>query len=237
MTITPEELAAFADGELTEADKARVAAAVAADAALARELEAHRALKIRLAGHFAPRLDEPVPDRLKLLLGGAPVASEDGAQVIDFGSAREKRNARRLLPAWGWSGGAIAASLVAVVALTLNNQGGEARGDYADTRLATVLDEQLTAQSAANGTQILLSFRNGTGEYCRAYSSRTESGIACRDETGWRMQAVGAAGQNSNTEFRMAGSKAEILAAAKDLATGEPLNAEQEVAARASGWR
>lgn len=236
MTITPEELAAFADGELTGADKARVAAAVAEDAGLARQLEAHRALKARLAGHFAPRLDEPVPDRLQNLLVGATEVSEDAAQIIDFGSAREKRNARRMLSVWGWGGGAIAASLVAVAVLTFSNQSGEVQGNYADAQLATVLDGQLTAQAAAGETQLLLSFRNGVGEYCRAYSMRAESGIACRDQRGWRMQAVGAAEEAGQSEYRMAGSEAEILAVVQDMADGEALTAEEEAAARSAGW-
>src|SRR3546814_6659225 len=57
MTITPEEIAAFADGQMEGDAKARVAAAVAADPQLARQVEAHRALAARLAGHFAPILE------------------------------------------------------------------------------------------------------------------------------------------------------------------------------------
>jgi AraC-like DNA-binding protein len=49
MTISREELAAFADGELDTGREAEIAAAVAADPALAAQVEAHRALKARLA--------------------------------------------------------------------------------------------------------------------------------------------------------------------------------------------
>ena len=43
MSVRREELAAYADGELDAAREAEVATAVAADPALAREVEAHRA--------------------------------------------------------------------------------------------------------------------------------------------------------------------------------------------------
>ena len=58
MSIGPEELAAFADGELSGDQEKRVAAAVAADPQLEAKVEAHRQLQARLAG--APR---SVPER------------------------------------------------------------------------------------------------------------------------------------------------------------------------------
>src|SRR3546814_10941996 len=42
MTITPEEIAAFADGQIEGDARARIAAAVAADPELARQVEADR---------------------------------------------------------------------------------------------------------------------------------------------------------------------------------------------------
>ena len=64
MTITPEDIAAVADGELDPQRQAEVAAAVAADPALVDQVRMHRALRQRLAGHFAPILDAPLPERL-----------------------------------------------------------------------------------------------------------------------------------------------------------------------------
>jgi anti-sigma factor RsiW len=68
MSVTDEQIAAYADGELQGADKARIAEAIAADPALAQKLDAHKALKAKLGAHFAPILDAPVPDRLTALL-------------------------------------------------------------------------------------------------------------------------------------------------------------------------
>ena len=146
MSVTPEELAAFADGELSGADEARVAAAVTADPALARQVEAHRALKARLAGHFAPILDQPVPDRLKKLLVGE--SDDDGnAQVIEFAKARDRREARSRLPGWAWAGGALAASLVAALVFTV---AGPDHPNYAEPQLAGMRDSQLTSAVRPN---------------------------------------------------------------------------------------
>ena len=54
MNISPEMIAAFADGELEGADKEKVEAAIAADPILASELERHRRLKAMLAARYAP---------------------------------------------------------------------------------------------------------------------------------------------------------------------------------------
>lgn len=235
MSVTPEELAAFADGELSGADEARVAVAVAADPALARQVEAHRALKARLGGHFAPIIDQPVPDRLTQLLSSG---GGDEPQVIDLIAARERRDAKRRLPAWGWAGGALAASLVAALVFTVAGPGGSEKADYAGQQLASALDSQLAStQSASAETRILLSFRNEGGEYCRAYSATDGGGIACRDQQGWRVEARSAVTGSTQTDFRMASSEADLLAAAQDMALGPALSAEEEAAASAAGWR
>ena len=80
MSVTREELAAFADGELDPARADEVAAAVEADPALAEQVRAHRALKARLSAHFAPIMEAPLPESL-----AAPLQPK----VVDFAAARE----------------------------------------------------------------------------------------------------------------------------------------------------
>jgi hypothetical protein len=230
MTVTREELAAFADGELGEPRRSQVEAEVAQDQALAAEIERHRALKAQLATHFTPILDQPVPDRLAGLLGAG-----DG-KVADFTAARQKREARRRVPRWGWiAGPALAASLALAVILP----GGGAPEGYAGTELAAALDEQLVAEQApGEDVRVLLSFRDEAGAFCRAFSGDEQSGIACRDDTGWKLQLEGQGARGQGTDYRMAGADAaEILARAQEMATGPALDAADEQAARASGWR
>lgn len=232
MTITPEDIAAFADGELSGDRKAEVAAAVAADPALAEQVERHKAMKAMLADHYAPILDQPAPDRLASML-----AQSDDAEVVDFAAAREKRESRKRLPHWGWiAGPALAASLA--LAVFLPGQGEESSA-FADAQLAAVLDDRLVAdQLQTDDIQVLLSFRNDEGSYCRAFSAETGGGIACNTEAGWRLEATGSGSEGAATDYRMAGAgDAQILAMAQEMASGPALDAAGEEEAREQGWR
>lgn len=227
MSVTREELAAFADGQLREPRRSEVAAAVEADPALAVEIARHRAVKERLARHFAPILNQPVPENLTALLGGAE------PKVADFTAAKQRRAARG--SRWGWiAGPALAASLALAVFLPRGAPEG-----YADPRLASALDNQLVATQASDApTRILLSFRDDAGQYCRAYSGNSQSGIACKDKTGWRISAIASRTAPEKGDYKMAGSAAaRIMAIAQDAAAGPALTAKEEQAAKAKGWR
>lgn len=227
MISTPEQIAAYADGQLDDAERAALEAAIAADPALARQVAAHRALRQKLGAHFAPIAQAPVPDHLAALLRPQPAA------VIDLDA---KRAERRILPLWTWfAGPALAASLALVVTLTTHN---DPLPGYADEQLASALDSQLVAeQPAAAPTRVLLSFRDAAGSYCRAFTSQSGTGIACRDKTGWKLRAGAGGAPRSEGEYRQAGSEAAIMQAAQNLAVGSALDDEAERAARNDGWR
>lgn len=222
MTPTPEQIAAFADGQLEGAEQAQVGAAIAADPALARQVEAHRALAQRLGAHFAPIAAEPVPDHLAALLA-AP-------KVVDLAEARARR---RGLPRWAWiAGPALAASLVLAISP------GQRPTSYVSDDVALALDTQLTSEQAgAAPVRVLLSFRDGDGAFCRAYAASEASGIACRDDGGWKLQAAGRSEAPSGTDYRQAGSDGDIMARAQAMAAGPALDAAEERAARDGGWR
>ncbi|HYD25720.1 MAG TPA: anti-sigma factor [Croceibacterium sp.] len=227
MSVTREELAAFADGELDADRERQVAAAVAANPALAEQIRAHRALKARLGAHFAPILQAPVPERLTAALRSEP-------QVVSFAAARARKDRARVLPRWSWvAGPALVASLVLAVVMP---RGG---ADYAERPLSTALDRQLAgSQDAAGPMRILLSFRDDSGAYCRAFAGEAHSGIACRDDAGWRLVFEGAGVPVQRGDYRMAGNPAaEVLERAQALAAGPALDAAQEQAARERGWR
>jgi anti-sigma factor RsiW len=233
MSLSREELAAFADGKLEGSRARAVEAALAADPALRRQLERHRELKARLAARFDRVLDEPLPPAMVAMLSQAPAQDE---KVVSLAEARVRPPVTRALPRWSWvAGPALAASL----ALVILAPRGDPEAGYADPRLARVLDEQLVAsQSPAAPTRVLVSFRTRQGAYCRAFSGREASGIACRDDAGWKLQALGRGDAGSRTDYRMAGADAAaVLAQAQAMADGGALDAAQERAARARGWR
>ena len=235
--VTPEEIAAFADGELSAEREAAMRDAMAADPDLAKQVERHRALAARLSQHYAPVLDEQVPDRLTDML-----TSRSDPTVVDFAAARQQREAERQKvpskrPHWGWiAGPALAASLA--IAVILGDAGAEDAG-YAGPQLAAVLDDRLVAeQSPAAETRVLLSFEDETGQFCRAYSGVSEGGIACRDQQGWRIERRSEGAEAASTDFRMAGADdGAILADAQEMAAGPALDAAGEQAARERGWR
>jgi hypothetical protein len=228
MSVTREELAAFADGQLDEPRRSEVAAAVARQPALASEVDRHRALRQRLAAHFAPTLDEPVPERLTVLLGGRET------NVSDIATARQHRTSRGF-PRSGWVvGPALAASLVLALFLPRGTPQG-----YAAPKVAAALNDQLVVTQPSDApTRILLSFRNHSGQYCRVFSGAAQSGIACKDQSGWQLQSTAGGARPEQGPYRMAGSPAAaVMASAQDMAAGPALTAEEEAAAKAKGWR
>jgi len=225
MSVTREELAAFADGQLDEPRRRELAAAVAADPALAAEVERHRVVRQRLSAHFAPILDQSVPERLTALVGSAE------PKVVDLTGAKQRVAARRF-PRWGWSvGPALAASLALAVFLPRG-------GDYADPQLAAVLDGQLVATQTDDApTRILISFQDKNDKFCRAFAGNAESGIACKDAKGWRLRETQGGSTPRQADYRMAASaSAELMAKAQEMAAGPALTADEELAARAQHW-
>ncbi len=229
MTITENELAAFADGQMAPADALRVEQELSVDPVLAERLAAHQALKARLAGHFAPILEQAPPDRLTALL-------RSPGTVADLASAREKRASRARPPRWTWiAGPALAASLLIAVFVP---DAGDVPAGYADAQLAAVLDQQLVAdQDPQASTRVLLSFVREGGEYCRTYASAADSGIACRDAQGWAIVERAEGAPTGQGDYQQAGSSVvDLLAHAQDMASGSALDAGAERAARERGW-
>lgn len=263
MIVTDEELMAFADGELAETDAARVAAAVAADPALAGKLEAQRRLRALLRGTFDPVAAEPVPEDLTLLIAAAAAqeAEEDMTdarppserftgkpQVIDLAEVRKRRKAEapvkrsrpRHLRRWS-IGLAVAATLVLGLMIGPQLERGnvtERNGALlASGDLAKGLEARLA--SAPDGDlRILASFRRRDGDYCRVYAATASAGIACKDSGRWVLEHVVAGDGKAGADYRQAGSRqADLMAKAQDMAAGDPLDAAQEREAAAGGWR
>lgn len=230
MTITPEMLAAFADGELDEVSAARVQSALGTDSVLAAQLEGLRSLKGTLSAHYDQILTQPVPDRITAPIGAA-------TKVVDLGAVRAARQRWVERPALRYGGGAVAAALALALVMVGSRQGA-GPSDLAGPQLASALDSQPSGVVGPGGTKILLSFRDKAGSLCRGFTEKADAGIACRDSEGWAIRMRGAAGGAERGDYRQAGSAdAAVMAAAQDLAAGDAFDADQEAAAIAGGWK
>lgn len=235
MSIDPETLAAYVDGELDPIAAKRVERAAEADAALAEEIARQRRLRERLRSAFEPIANTPPPDALVAMLRAGKVA--------DIAEARNARGARGL-PRWLSAGGAIAAALV--LGLMIGRGLPHAEGPFAirDGSLvawgetARALDTQLaSAQAPGAPVRILVTFRRPDGGYCRAFETGGQTAIACHEERGWRVQSLRAGEGSTATEYRQAGSaSAALMAEAQEMMAGEPLDAAGERVAIGSRW-
>lgn len=230
MSFDPATVAAFVDDELDDLTARRIEREAESDPALAAEIARHRALKARLAAHYAPVADEPVPERLRALL------EPDLVVDTSLAARREAKRARFALAHWG----AIAASLILGLTLGLRPwmpaaSVAEANGTVvAAGPLAAALDTQLASnQPSGAAVRIGLSFEDKDGRYCRSFESASLDGIGCRDNGRWNLERTmqGQAG----TDYRQA-SSGELAAAAAAMMTGDPLDAAAEQQARDEGW-
>lgn len=238
--VTDEMLYAFLDGELDSAARTRVAAAIAADPALAQRVTQQRALRQLLQAQFDPVLQEPVPARLEALLV-APAAA-----AVDLTRARARRTARTARPAWQtWGAQAAALALGVLLGALLFTRGGtplyvEQGGQLlARGALQTALSERLGVDAPADGVAIGLSLRTGEGEICRSFQlAAGQAGLACRSDNNWRIDMLTRA-TGSNDEYRQAGSALpdNLRLTIEARASSEPLTAEEEAIARQAGWR
>jgi negative regulator of sigma E activity len=254
MTIPDEVLAAFVDGELEGAERARIEQAIAQDAQLAQRVAQQRALRDRLRGAYNGVLHEAVPQRLAHAVKfGAPTGP---AQVIDLARVRAERsrrgNGQRQTKVRRYS---IAASLAVGLMAGVLIQRLAAPGGVTELHdgallargaLAQALDEQL-ASSASPGAAVRvgLSFRSKGGNYCRTFTlggARSLAGLACREQDHWQlvnlMAAEGTPTAGNAPNLRMATSALPpaLLQAVNDHISGEPLTAAAEAKARSSGW-
>ena len=243
MTVSGEDVMAYVDGELDEAGRARVAQAARHDAVLAARIRAEQALRDRLATHFAPIVDDPVPPDWIASIRAATVAPAAGSNVLSMADARAAR-AKPAPPPHRrvWAGAAIAASLVvaAIVGdriMAPATPGAGSNTMLASGELAHALDRQLASAQAGAPVQIMGTFKRQGGDICRVFAGGGASGIACHDGAGWHLQQTAPGVTTSQNAYRQAGSEqAGLIAQAQAMMAGDPFDATQERSARDHAW-
>ena len=247
MKITEEMLIAFADGELAPKERETVMRAVAADPELGRKLAAHQRLRTTISAHFEPLTEEPVPDRLKAMLGQKRANVEDN--VVSLAAVREGRKGkgeregrRGWRPGWG-NLAAIAATLVLGLAVGRSMNDGSpvgirGSGMVAQGELAKALDTRLaSAQEPGAQNRIGLTFRSKDGEICRTFDGAAMAGLACREGGRWRLEQL-VPGASAGSDYRQASAAdPRIAASVQGMIAGAPFDAQAEKAALDEGWQ
>jgi hypothetical protein len=172
-----------------------------------------------------------------------------GGAATPIGAAR-KPGARLVAPRPLWWSAAAASVLVAALVGWLLPRGAQhalqstEAGLMARGALATALTDRIAAEgSTAEGVLVSLSFRAGDGRYCRTFSLDSGiDGLACRDATGWMVEAVGRSPVQDAAaapEYRQASSalSPSVLAAITRWQAGDALTPEEERGVRATGWQ
>ncbi len=241
MRFSDETLMAYADGELDLVTRAEVESAMAVDPEVARAVERHRAMAIKVRGAYAGVLEEPVPERLAAL-----VANPAPAQVVDLAARRDERRmapGRLSLPTWAALAASVAVGLFIGILVTRSNSAPYEAVDgalVARGELDSALNTQLAAAPSASGVSIGISFRDRDGDYCRTFHLQRDvsvSGLACRSGKAWRLQVLAAVPSAEGEVRPAAAMPIPVLHAVDAAIDGEPLDPAGEAAARDAGWR
>jgi hypothetical protein len=237
MTSDMEKIIAYVDGELKPDERQALETEAAQNPHLQAQIDAHRALNVRLSAAFAPIIDEPVPAGLAALLRAEPEAKAQ-ANVVPF----RPRDLKRYLPQSAAQWGAMAASLIAGIGLTLA-LGHTPAGDMttknseliAQGRLERALSTQLAAdETPADAPHIGLTFRAASGTVCRTFTTGAAEGLACRDEDRWRIDVLSRS--EAHSTYVQAGSPL-ITQAVGARIEGDAFDSAAEKAAKSDGWK
>jgi hypothetical protein len=225
--ISDERFFAWLDGELDPAEAAAIGALVAADPALQRRAEAHRALGGGLRAAFDPIAEAPLPARL------LEAAGPREAEVVDFGTARDRRLAS--YPVWTQYAAMAATLAIGIVAGSMIDSSASSpiaseNGQLvASGDLEQALYARLASAPADEGARIGLTFRDAVGDLCRSFTDDGAAGLACHQRGDWRIRGLFQAGEGQQAEFRMAAGPDPRLAELIDATmAGEPLDASAE---------
>jgi anti-sigma-K factor RskA len=237
--ITDEMLMAYADGALDAGDRARIAALLETDPALAARLAPFTGTRDALAGlarRDAAEVALPPGLQARMMARVAEALVEAAAAPSDKVVALQPRGARRM-PLWS---GALAASLALAIGLGGGLMLGQGGGEAVSPVVAALDTLPSGAEEVlADGTslRIIASFVSAEGALCREYEVTRPSGlhsveVSCDAGAGWEVQLMLAL---EGSEGYMPASAPELL----DLyymqsEAGAPLSAEEEAAALSS---
>ena len=243
-----ETLVAFADGELNELARARVARAIAADPDIAARAEQFRLSRARVANSLKPLADNAVPPGLKLSVEAmierdaeARARKTRSDNVVPLGLGAGRRRPPRTPP---WF-----APLAACVVLMIGAAGGylvgvtmpsQAQMEFASIRDPAIIQalsetpsgRQVDLKASGRTLEPIVSFQLEDGTLCREFRLREANAksvlsIACLQSDRWETQLLMAANVASDA-YVPAGSTETIDAYLASIHAGAPLDGSAE---------
>lgn len=240
--VSDDELHAYVDGALADAERARLEGLLASDGELRARLE-----KVRRAA-AALREAYPMPAD----------AGDRFRQLVEEGFRERERARFRPRPANDWRQPMAAALALAVVTGGGGYWLGLAGGARTDVDLVRIepgnplfaaLEHtpsgETTPIGADGAVKPILTLQSASGDYCREIefdsADMASVGVACRGDDGWRMVVLAAAetGPGAEGGYATVGEDgaAAIEAVFARLGGGDPLSVEDEQALIEAGWR
>jgi hypothetical protein len=219
MTVSPDILQAFIDGQLAPSEAGAVAAQIAADPDLAAYVEDQKALKAALsspAAQWLGRMSDSVAAGTASWIPVAAMAAGIALGVVlaaSFGIGTDVRSDNGLLIA---------------------------QGQLAQTLTTALPGEDNGART--NGARIGSSFWSKNAAFCRTFAAKANAangmiGIACREGGAWHIVAATAVAPGEGGERDSLILPAPIRGVMENLIVGEPLSSDAERQARSQGWR
>ncbi|MDP3740440.1 MAG: hypothetical protein Q8R02_23840 [Hyphomonadaceae bacterium] len=244
MTVkpTPEELMAYADGQLDDAHAQRVEHAIAAFPELRAAVDDHRRTRAAAREAFDEMAKAPMSPGLAALSNSLAAPRSPAAWASNPRSAGKWR---KQFAVGAWPAAAAACLFGGVISgalLTASNddvirwRGGPSAGSM----LAQVLEKSPSETASARGEGqaiVVASFTSGDGRFCRQFEiGGAADGVACRGADGWSILALakrpGGAGS-----FGTAGGEDPVGLAVAGLDPGPRIEGEAEQRLIDRGWK
>ena len=261
MNISDETVSAYADGELSRAQRKQFENQPVTELDLKIRVKKIRRLDALLKQAFP--LEDKIPERFLKTISGPAGQIEKAANVIPISGRGRKHKARLGY----WKPASLAASVTLMIGaitgsllLTDNRPVGPALASgikpgaefRPGSELHGALEHTLSANSvrlAENGHTVtfepVLSFKSTNGNYCREfdlhYEFKSLTGLACRaDAASWRLEAAVAGpetGQGNGYQLASGQDSEALNAAVDNLMADAPLSKEEERRLIARQWQ
>ncbi len=244
MSITDEQLSAFLDTELSNAEMDAIRDQLMEDESLADRL-AELALVDELVAASAKQIDaRPIPQTITALLQEPSVTEEPSveekpatAQIITFPFwKRVQKTLQQPI--------AMAASVALVIGFGMSQMLNHNSDSNDWSAVAKVLDVAPSGvvQVATTGAEVKprLSFQNHSGEYCRQFDLKNEQGqsenIACRQNGQWQVTASIVSEKNQSGDYQTASGSSALDEILEEMIAGDVFNKNAEADAITNNW-